>query len=123
MEYEPYALIPESYEINVKPGESFTISAQLETWNGERTEVQCTVVSITDGFIVESDGEMFTVNESGKGKVILRWEGDQYSIVSTPIEITVGKQSGGCGSFVGSSGYIFLLPVAYWLLKKRFSND
>ncbi|GJM70436.1 hypothetical protein HMSSN036_26520 [Paenibacillus macerans] len=88
--------------ITLNKGESRTLSAQVETYKGDKTEVAPEVVLLAGADAVQADGATVKAVGAGKAYALLRYSaaidgGGTYDLYSEPVEIAVngGGDSGG----------------------------
>lgn len=102
--------------ITLDKGESRTLSAQVETYKGDKTEVEPEVVLIAGADAVQADGATVKAIGAGKAYALLRYSaaidgGGTYDLYSEPVEIAVngggdngGESPGGGDNGGGSNG-------------------
>lgn len=80
--------------ITLNKGESRTLSAQVETYKGDKTEVAPEVVLLAGADAVQADGATVKAVGAGKAYALLRYSaaidgGGTYDLYSEPVEIAV----------------------------------
>lgn len=101
--------------ITLGKGESRALSAQLETYKGDKTEVKPEVVLIAGTEAVQANGATVKAVRAGKAYALLRYSaaidgGGTYDLYSEPVEIVVkgggdsGSESPGGGNNGGGNG-------------------